>query len=81
MHNVIKFTLINQGANPKISKSDGYIYIFNHSCFISEHHNKTDKSLSKKCIYFSMIMLLYIRNHEKSLQSDFECDVVLAVSV
>ena len=49
--------------------------------FISEHHNKTDKSLSKKGIQLSKIMLLYTRNHGKSLQSDFECDVVLAVSV
>ena len=35
----------------------------------------------QKGIQFDMIMLLYTRNHEKSLQSDFECDVVLAVSV
>ena len=33
----------------------------------------------QKGIQFDMIMLLYTRSHEKSLQSDFECDVVLAV--
>ena len=46
-----------------------------------EHHNKADKSLPKKGIHFSALMLLYTRNHGKPLQSDFECDVVLAVSV
>lgn len=64
-----------------IIRSANTIYIFNCSCFIFEHHNKADKSLPKKGIHFSALMLLYTRNHGKPLQSDFECDVVLAVSV
>ena len=37
------------------------------------------KVCQKKGVQFGTIMLLYTRSHEKSLQSDFECDVVLAV--
>ena len=81
MINVIKFTLSKKGINPKISKSDGDIYIFNRSCFNSEHHNKADNGLPKKGIQFSTIMLLYTRSHGKSLPSGFVFDVVLAVSV
>ena len=42
---------------------------------------KQTKVCPKKSIQFSTIMLLCTGSHEKSLQSDFECDVVLTVSV